>query len=70
VLPFDTVYVPKKTVSKLNTFVDQYINQMVPFDNTLGINAQYYLNEQQIDSRSRSINFNTGVTGIADILNP
>lgn len=68
--PFDTVYIPKKTVSKLNLFVDQYINEMVPFDNSMGISATYYANEQQVDSKSKNINFSTGLTGIADVLNP
>lgn len=69
-MPFDTVYVPKKTVSKMNLAVEQYIDRMVPFDNTLGINAQYYMNTQKVDSRSRSLNFSTGITGIADVLSP
>jgi protein involved in polysaccharide export with SLBB domain len=69
-MPFDTVFVPKSTIAKLNLFVEQYIENMVPFDNSMGINAQYYMNEQKIDSKGRSINFNTGVTGITDILNP
>lgn len=69
-MPFDTVFVPKTTIAKLNLFVEQYIENMVPFDNSLGINAQYYMNEQQIDTKSRSLNFNTGVTGITDILSP
>lgn len=68
--PFDIVYVPKKTISTLNLFVDQYINQLVPFDNSMGVNAQYYMNEQKIDTKSRSINFNTGATGVLDVLNP
>ncbi|MBI1318634.1 MAG: hypothetical protein GC168_06765 [Candidatus Hydrogenedens sp.] len=68
--PFDIVYVPKKTISKMNLFVEQYINKMVPFDNSLGVNAQYYMNEQQIDTRSRSLNFNAGTTGVLDVLNP
>lgn len=68
--PFDVVYVPKKTVSKLNLFVEQYIDKMVPFDNSMGVNAQYYLNEQEVDSKSKNLNFSTGVTGILDVLNP
>lgn len=68
--PFDTVYVPRKTISKLNLFVEQYIEEIVPFDNNLGITAQYYLNEQEVDSKSKNINFSTGITGIADVLNP
>lgn len=68
--PFDVVYVPKKTISKVNLFVEQYIDKVVPFDNSMGVNAQWYLNEQKVDSRSRSVNFNTGVTGILDVLNP
>ena len=69
-MPFDTVFVPKTTIAKLNLFVEQYIDKMVPFDNSMGINAQYYMNEQKIDTKSRSLNFNTGVTGITDILSP
>lgn len=68
--PFDVVYVPKKNISRANLFVDQYINQMVPFDNTLGVNATYYLNRQRIETKGRSFNFNTGVTGVLDVLNP
>lgn len=68
--PFDTVYVPKKTVSKLNLFVEQYIEEVVPFNPTLGISSHYYLNEQEVDSKSKNINFSTGLTGIADVLNP
>ncbi len=68
--PFDVVYVPKKTVSKLNLFVEQYIDKMVPFDNSMGVNAQYFMNEQKINTKSRSINFNTGITGVTDVLNP
>lgn len=68
--PFDTVYVPKKTITKLNQWVDEYINKLVPFDNSLGINAQYYMNEQEISTKGRSFNFNTGATGVLDVLNP
>ena len=68
--PFDTVYVPKKTVSKLNLYIEQYIEEIVPFDNNLGVSANYYMNEQQVDSKSKNINFSTGITGIADVLNP
>ncbi len=60
--PFDLVYVPKKLVSKANLFVEQYIDRMVPFDNSLGVNGSYYLNEQRVDSKSRnrSVNLNLG----------
>jgi len=68
--PFDIVYVPKRFISKLNLFVEQYINQVVPFDNSLGVNAQYYINEQEIETRGRSLNFNAGTTGVIDVLNP
>jgi polysaccharide export outer membrane protein len=68
--PFDIVYVPKKTISTLNLFVEQYIEELVPFENQMGVNAQYYMNEQQIDTKSRSVNFNTGATGVLDVLNP
>jgi protein involved in polysaccharide export with SLBB domain len=68
--PFDVVYVPKKTISKLNLYVEQYIEEMVPFDNNMGVNAQYYMNEQDVNSKSKSFNFNTGITGLVDVLNP
>lgn len=70
--PFDVVFVPIKKIALIDRFVDQYINQLVPFDNGLGINANYYMNTQKsvVDSTSRSIvestsrnfNFNTGYT--------
>ena len=68
--PFDVVYVPKKTIIKLNLFVEQYIEDMVPFDNSLGVNAQYYMNTQNVSSKSKTFNFSTGITGITDLLNP
>lgn len=78
--PFDVVFVPLKTISILNRFVDSYINQLVPFDNGLGINANYYMNTQRsitdstsrsiVDSTSRNFNFNTGFTGISDVFSP
>ncbi len=58
--PFDVVYVPKKMVSRANLFVQQYINDIVPFDNSLGVTGTYYLNEQRVRSRSRNVNFSTG----------
>jgi protein involved in polysaccharide export with SLBB domain len=68
--PFDVVFVPKKTISRLNTFVDQYINQMVPNNTTFGVNAQYYVNEQEIDSRSRNLNFGTGTSSVLGLIGP
>lgn len=68
--PFDIVYVPKKNIAKADLFVEQYIDRLVPFDNSLGVTAQYYLNTQKTDSRTRNLNFNTGVTGVLDVLNP
>jgi len=68
--PFDIVYVPKKTIAKVNLWVEQYIENVIPFDNSLGVNATYYLNTQKVDTRSRNINFNTGATGVLDVLSP
>ncbi len=59
---FDVVYVPKKAISKANLFVEQYIEEIVPFDNTLGVTGTYYLNEQKIDTKSKNNNFSSGVT--------
>lgn len=57
---FDVVYVPKKNISKVNLFVEQYIDDVVPFDNSLGVSGTYYMNEQKVDSKSR--NRSVGVT--------
>ena len=59
---FDVVYVPKKVISKANLFVEQYIEEIVPFDNTLGVSGTYYMNTQKIDSKSKNSNFSSGVT--------
>lgn len=59
---FDVVYVPKKIISKANLFVEQYIEEIVPFDNSLGVTGTYYMNEQNINTKSRSKSFNSGVT--------
>ena len=45
---FDVVYVPKKPIAKADLFVEQYIDELVPFQNTLGISANYYLNKQEV----------------------
>ena len=59
---FDVVYVPKKIVSKANLFVQQYIDDIVPFDNSLGVTGTYYMNEQKINTKGKSKSFNSGVT--------
>ncbi|MDZ4860855.1 MAG: polysaccharide biosynthesis/export family protein [Candidatus Hydrogenedentes bacterium] len=59
---FDVVYVPKKLVSRANLFVEQYIEEIVPFENTLGVSGTYYMNEQKVNSKSKSNNFSSGVT--------
>ncbi len=61
---FDVVYVPKKLVSRANLFVKQYIDDIVPFDNSLGVTGTYYLNEQRNRTKSRNFNFSTGVNVI------
>lgn len=66
--PFDIVYVPQKLISRWDQFVEQYIERAVPFDNTLGINAQYYLNDQQLNSKNKNFNIGTGTTGLASYL--
>ena len=68
--PFDTVYVPKKTIAKLDQWVSEYIDKLVPFDNSMGVNAQYYMNTQKIETKGKSLNFNTGAIGVLDVLNP
>jgi len=57
---FDIVYVPKKPVSRANLFVEQYIEEIVPFDNHLGVSGTYYLNEQDVESESFNKNVGLG----------
>jgi protein involved in polysaccharide export with SLBB domain len=59
---FDVVYVPKKPIAKANLFVEQYIEEIIPFENTLGVTGTYYLNEQRIDTKSKNNNFSSGIT--------
>jgi hypothetical protein len=61
---YDVVYVPKKLISRANLFVKQYIDDIVPFDNSLGVTGTYYLNEQRTRSKSRNFNYSTGVNVI------
>ncbi|HOS03803.1 MAG TPA: hypothetical protein PKZ01_12040, partial [Candidatus Hydrogenedentes bacterium] len=59
--PFDVVYVPKKMVSRANLFVTQYIDDIVPFNNSLGVSGTYYLNTQRVHSVSHNGNLNLNV---------
>lgn len=59
---FDVVYVPKKLISRANLFVEQYIEEIVPFENSLGITGSYYMNTQKIESKSKNNNFSSGIT--------
>lgn len=60
--PFDVVFVPEKLVVRANIFVERYIDRIVPFDNSLGVNATYYINEQQVNTKSRNIGATAVVT--------
>ena len=60
--PFDIVYVPKKLVSRADLFVEQYIDEIVPFQNTLGVTGTYYMNTQKTETKSQNKNFNSGFT--------
>jgi len=62
---FDIVYVPKKPVAKANLFVEQYIEEIVPFDNSLGVNGTYYMNKQKTETES--FNKNVGISGTSVI---
>jgi polysaccharide export outer membrane protein len=64
---FDVVYVPMKPISKANLFVQQYIDDIVPFDNSLGVTGTYYLNEQETRTKSRNVNFSTGVSVVPGV---
>ena len=67
---YDVVYVPKKLVSRANLFVKQYIDDIVPFDNSLGVTGTYYMNEQRSRSKSRNVNYTTGVNVIPGFTSP
>ena len=68
--PFDIVYVPAKMISRANLFVEQYIEELVPFGNNMGVTATYYTNTQKTQSTNKSKSFNTGATVIPSTLNP
>lgn len=55
---FDIVYVPTKLIVRGNQFVERYIDNMVPFDNTLGVSGTYYLNKQRTSTKSRNVGAN------------
>jgi len=65
---FDIVYVPKKPVAKANLFVEQYIEEIVPFDNNLGVQGTYYMNKQQVDTES--FNKNIGLNASSVVSRP
>lgn len=44
--PFDVVYIPKKTIAKVDQFVDEYLRQTLPFQSSGGFN--YLLNATAI----------------------
>ncbi len=44
--PYDIVFVPKTTIAKLNQFVDQYIEKLIPISKTFGFSYVYNLNPQ------------------------
>lgn len=50
--PRDVVFVPRTTIDKVDQFVDQYINQIIP--RSVYWNLTYDLNQQDFDSDSRS----------------
>ena len=68
--PFDIVYVPAKLISRANLFVEQYIEELVPFGNNMGVTATYYTNTQKTESTNKTKSFNTGATVIPSTLNP
>jgi hypothetical protein len=60
--PFDIVFVPRKMISRANLFVEQYIEELIPFGNNMGVTGTYYMNTQKIESDAKSKNFSSGVT--------
>lgn len=50
--PRDVVFVPRTTIDKVDQFVDQYINQIIP--RSVYWNLTYDLNQQEFDNESRS----------------
>ncbi len=68
--PFDVVYVPKKLVSRADLFVEQYIDDIVPFQNTLGVTGTYYMNTQKTNAKSSVRSLNSGVNFTPPVPNP
>ncbi|MBN2310402.1 MAG: polysaccharide biosynthesis/export family protein [Candidatus Hydrogenedentes bacterium] len=60
--PFDIVFVPTKMISRANMFVEQYIEELIPFGNNMGLTATYYTNTQKVDSTNKTKSFNSGLT--------
>lgn len=60
--PFDLVFVPKKMISRADLFVKQYIDDLVPFSNSLGVSMTYYMNPQEVESKSTNKNFSSGIS--------
>lgn len=42
--PYDVVFVPKSTIARLNQFVEQYIDKLLPVSRSLGFSYVYNLN--------------------------
>ncbi|MCP4643244.1 MAG: hypothetical protein GY851_22545 [bacterium] len=60
--PFDVIYVPRKMIVRANLFVEQYIEELIPFGNNMGVNGTYYMNTQKVKTDNTSKNFNSGVS--------
>lgn len=48
--PYDVVFVPKTTIARMNQFVDQYIDKLIPISRSVGFSWIYNLNPE-IQSR-------------------
>lgn len=44
--PFDVVIVPKSTIAKLNQFMEQYFDKLIPITKTVGFSYFYNLNPE------------------------
>lgn len=44
--PFDIVFVPKSTIARMDQFVEQYIDKLIPITRTIGLGFNYNLNPE------------------------
>lgn len=49
--PYDIVFVPQTRIAKMNQFVEQYIDKLIPISRTLGVFWSFELNPTKVQGR-------------------